>query len=167
MGRRTSSFIVAAVFALVAVTATAFATKPINPRLGWFEGPTSEEGPHRAAVKVVKVGDRRAVGLNIGIEIKCTGEGEPLIQGVSLTTKNLVSWDPKGNMGGPVPVENGKFSRKRTLSFEALTIKAEVSGTFKSASKVVGAVSLSEGKVSYAPGVTCASGKVTFTATHR
>jgi hypothetical protein len=150
--------------AVLASTAIALAATPVTPKIGWFEAPTtSQHNIYAAGVKVAKVGKRLSVGLNTGVEIHCTNGG-PVV-GLLLRTKNTVPGEPGGNLGNPLPLKNGKFSLERTLPFTGGgTIKADVSGSFKSATKVVGAISLSEGKVPYAPELTCSSGKVTYIA---
>lgn len=162
MSRRTLSF-VAAVLTALTVASSTWAADAVVPKPGVFAGPTSQHSL-RASVKVTSVGERRTAGLNIAVQVQCVSENGSAPVLVSLLSNGVVS-GVDGNLGNPVAVKRGKFSLKRTIPFGAGgTVKAAVSGKFKTATKLVGTVSLTEGTLPFAPGATCASGKVTFAA---
>lgn len=162
MTRRASRLIVVAlVLATALATTAAFANKsrkPITPKLGLYYGQVVEppgDGSvtdRKTELKVVKIDKRRgakvrrrsAKGSRLGAELRVIPL--PCINGL----KDVPSVFTKS----PIPIKNGRFRLDRTTHHtthdagapgrnEFESTRMEVSGTFKTATKVVVEVSVS------------------------
>ena len=138
MSQRARCLVVAA-FALMAAFAgtAASAGEPVTPKLGLFYGQVvgpAEGGSvevHETEVKVVKVGKGRGAQVRMS-SFLCTGDQTPPGTGFSVLEKS------------PIPIEDGKFKRDRTLRNVRIasgagtaTTRLVLLGTFKSSTKVV------------------------------
>jgi hypothetical protein len=152
---------------LLVVAAVAFAI-PVTPKTGEFRGTTSQStalGADYAELTVSKSGHAVQVTINKAV-ITC------LVNPSQAPFELEEEISPKSFGGGSVPVKNGKFSYTGAVKNVFSSIgKGEISGTFKSPTKVVGSARFkwAEG-VDLGPGLVgkpCDSGKLAFTATHR
>lgn len=156
---------------LLVIAATALA-KPVTPKTGPFNGSAesaSAPGQMNAAFKVSKSGSRLAVEVTItplSLTCQVTAGGSLPITSTPVSTKML----KQGGKGAPLPVKNGKFSYKGPIygGPSASPGDAEISGTFKSPTKVVASAKFSWASVTLVPGQTapCESGKLTISALH-
>lgn len=170
MSRR-ASLVVAVLVLVAASNATATpASKPVTPKLGLYYGENvgkpenGEVSVQEAEVKVVKIGKSRlGAQFRVPIGTTCTGGLPPTGFGGSERT--------------PVPIKNGKFAFDRTTrgpvsgGAGTATTRLVVSGTFKSATKVVVEASAHSSIAIQYPGQpeikgTC-TGKQTVTAKHQ
>lgn len=144
MSRRALSLIAAALVLVVATAATAAsASKPVTPKLGTYESPVTGSSLREVVVGTVgvgKVGKGRVGGFNGQIGLTCphSSGGEIL--------KVAFGW-----VAAPFPIKNGKFALNRMIHAAGTavggsgrpvgtgtgTTRFVVSGTFKSATKVV------------------------------
>ncbi len=174
MSRRSWDLVVAAalILAVLILAATALA-KPPTPKAGLFEGSAEAAGApgqSNAAFKVTKTAGGQ-VGVEVTITplaVTCQLNGAP----VPATTESVSSKSFKQNgKSAPLPVKNGKFSYKGAIynSLSTSPGKAEISGTFKSPTEVVGTAKFSWDSVALVPGQSapCESGKLTLAATHK
>lgn len=151
---------------LLVVAATALADKPV-PKNGRFNGYTSQgsQSPTHAYFTVSKSG--RAVTLEINpLGLACEVNGSPgFPTGVVVSSKNL---KPTGK-AEPLAIVNGKFSYNGPIyNVLSITGKGQISGTFKSPTKVVGSARFSWASSTLGPGLEgpCDSGRLTFSARH-
>ncbi len=154
-----------AVIALVGAlaVATAAIAKPITPSSGPFSGSTSQK--QETALSVSKAGAGRKVELkSISVEFSCNFQGATLPVGTSFSSKSF----KENEKGLPLPVKNGKFSYKGPLYTGTPQPTIDFSGSFKSATKVVGKVSLTGLTAEAEPGLTgnCQAATLTFNAKH-
>jgi hypothetical protein len=173
MSRRASGLIVAALILMATSGATAAsASEPVTPKLGRYYdqavGPpeNGNVSVRETEVKVVKIGKRQGASVRVSpFPATCNGglKGQPF--GASVLEKS------------PIPIKNGKFTLDRTThgpvaaGAGTATTRTVVSGTFKSATKVVVTVSVSSSiNIQYPeqPEIrgTC-TGKQTATAKHQ
>ncbi|HEY5333709.1 MAG TPA: hypothetical protein VIJ21_09200 [Solirubrobacterales bacterium] len=155
------------VLVLLVVASTALAN-PVTPKGGVFSG-TAEAagapGAGNATFKVTKSGQKVGVEVTLAISLTCKYNGQPI---PLPTTLSSASFKQNGN-GAPLAVKDGKFSYKGPIyGFSASSGKAEVSGTFKSPTKVVGTASFSWSTVELVAGRSgpCESGKLTLAGLH-
>jgi hypothetical protein len=98
--------------------------------------------------------------------LTCQYNGQPIPVNTLVSTKSLKQHDA----GLPLAVKDGKFSYKGAIYGGPTTSpgQAEISGTFKSPTKVVGSASFSWSEVTFVPGQSgpCESGKLTLAAVH-
>lgn len=152
----------ALVFLVVAAAATA---RSVTPKTGVFNGTaatTGSQGDSKLTVKVSKSG----VEVTIALALICELEGAPIPVYTTISSKSF----KRNGEGAPLTVKDGKFSYKGPI-YEGPTTnpgKAEVSGTFKSPTKIVGKASFSWSNVELAAGQSgpCDSGKLTLVAVH-
>lgn len=170
MSRRALSLTVAVLVLAAASGATATsANKPVTPKLGLYYGENvgkpvgGDVSVQEAEVKVVKIGKRRGAQFKVMVGTTCTGGLPPTGFG--------------GTERTPVPIKNGKFAFDRTTrgpvasGAGTATTRLVVSGTFKSATKVVVEASAHSSVSIQYPGQpeimgTC-TGKQTVTAKHQ
>jgi hypothetical protein len=152
---------------LLVVAGTAFA-KPVTPKAGKFNG-TAEAagspGAGNATFKVTKSGRRVGVEVTLSISLTCQYNGQPIPLSTTVSSKSF----KQNGTAAPLSVKNGKFSYKGPIyGFSASPGKAEISGTFKSPTKVVGTASFSWSTVEFVAGQSgpCESGKLTLTGLH-
>jgi hypothetical protein len=173
MSRRASGLIAAALVLVVIPGATAASvSKPVTPKLGIYYD--QEVGPpedgnvsvRETEVKVVRIGRRQGASVRVSpFPATCNGgfRGQPF--GVSVLEKS------------PIQIKDGRFALDRTThgpvagGAGTATTRTVVSGTFKSATKVVVTVSVKSSiSVQYSgqPEIsgTC-MGEQTSTAKHR
>ncbi len=151
---------------LLVVAATALA-KPVAPKGGRFNGTAEAPGalvPGFALFKVSKAGNKVGVEATITLSLTCQLNGEPIPVNSQVSSKSFT----QNEKGAPLPVKNGKFSYKGAIYGATPPGTAEISGTFKSPTKVVGTAKFSWSSVTLVPGESgpCESGKLAFSATH-
>ncbi len=174
MGRRLRHLAGAASLTLVllVVAGTALA-KPAIPKTGPFYGTAEAPGALGAGSATFKV--TKAAGGKLGVEVTitplaltCQVEGGALPITSSAVSTKLLKQDGKG---APLAIKNGKFSYKGAIYGGPSTTpgKAEISGTFKSPTKVVGKAKFSWESVTLVPGrsAPCDSGTMTLIASHK
>ncbi len=173
MGRgswRVAGSVAVAVVAL-ALAATALA-KPVTAKTGVFAGTVVSPGLPvgvPAEFKVSKAGGSRlAVELTIdSLHLTCNSSvGSLPVDTTGISTKQL----KQNGKGAPLAIKNGKFSYKGPIYGGPSTSpgSAEISGSFKSPTKVVATASFSWESVTLVPGQTapCETGKLSFSAKH-
>jgi hypothetical protein len=170
MSRRSRSFVgvFSLLLVLLVVAATALA-KPVTPKGGVFNG-TAETagapGAGNATFKVIKSGKGVGVEVTLTINVICQVSGQPFPVNTVVSSKSFKQHDS----GLPLPVKNAKFSYKGPIYGGPTTNPglAEISGTFKSPTKVVGTASFSWSAVELVAGQTapCESGKLTLAGLH-
>jgi hypothetical protein len=158
-------FAVVALVGALAVT-TAAVAKPITPSSGPFSGSTSQKA--ETTLGVSKAGAGRKVELkSMSINFSCNF---PESTGVPITVPFSSKTFKENEKGLSLPVKNGKFSYKGPIYIGSGTKQPTIdfSGSFKSATKVVGKVSLTAFTVEPEPGFTgtCEAATVTFNAKH-
>ena len=151
---------------LLIVAATALA-KPATPMGGRFNGSAEAPGalaPGGATFKVSKSGSKFAVEVTLTFTLTCQVNGQPFPVNTVISSKSF----KQNESGAPLPVKNGKFSYKGATYGGATPGTAEISGTFKSATKVTGSAHFSWPSLELAPTIEapCDSGKLALTATH-
>jgi hypothetical protein len=169
MSRRSRNFVVVFSLALVllVMAATALA-KPATPKGGVFSGSAEAAGAPgagNATFKVTKSGQKVGVEVTLAISLTCQYNGQRFPLPTTLTS---ASFKQNGN-GAPLSVKDGKFSYKGPIyGLSASPGKAEISGTFKSPTKVVGTASFSWSAVEFVAGQSgpCESGKLTLAGLH-
>ena len=164
MNRKISCLVVAALFLMAALAGTAAsAGKPVPPKVGWYEGGTSQHsGFLRSGVRTIKRGGQLTVGLDIGIEVKCPS---PAVMTLN-TAKTTVGKSP-GALGAPPRLrKNSTFSLVRTVPYNVGgSMRVKIYGKFQSATKVTGTILLSKMKDPELPETDCTGvEKITFTA---
>jgi hypothetical protein len=105
------------------------------------------------------------VEVTLSISLTCQYNGQPIPLPTMFTSASF----KQNENGAPLPVSNGKFSYKGPIyGFSASPGKAEISGTFKSPTKVVGTASFSWSTVEFVAGQSgpCESGKLTLAGLH-
>jgi hypothetical protein len=163
MNRKAARFTASAAFVLLATAATAFAAKPVTPKLGSYESANTEST--NTVIKVVRIGDRWGAEFNASGETTCTDSS-------GRASQLTYYWSEEK----PTPIKNGRFTFKSTKhetvsgGLGTGTLTFQISGTFKSPTKVVGRQSL-HGSYDYPsiPSVgelTCVA-NVGFTAKHK
>jgi hypothetical protein len=167
MSRGSRHFVGALSLALVllVVAATALADKPV-PKNGVLNGYTSQGSPYHGVTHFTVSKSGRAVSLEIvPVSVACEINGSPgFPTGVVVSSKNF---KPSGK-DEPLAIVNGKFSYNGPIySVLSITGKGQISGTFKSPTKVVGSARFSWASSTLGPGLEgpCDSGKLTFSAT--
>jgi hypothetical protein len=138
MSRRALGFVVAVLFLVAAFAVTAAsASQPVTPKLGLYFGEVAsppKDGNvevHETEVKVVKVGKHQGVQVRVSPFLPASCSGDPVPGGFSVLEKS------------PIPIKNGKFKLDRTThpriaaGAGAATMRTVITGTFRSATKVV------------------------------
>ncbi len=151
MKRRALSF--TAVLLLVGLVGAEAAAKAPVPRVGWYEGKTSQHDELLAAgVRVIGRGGNLTVGLNMGIEVKC-----PRRTAMTLSTTRTVVGKSDGALGAPVRLgRNATFALNRTVPRGVGgSMRVRIVGRFRSATKVTGTILLSEVEDEAAPEASC------------
>lgn len=142
---------------------SASAKAEVTPRVGWYEGTTSQRDDLlTAGVRVVKRGGHLRVGLNFGVEFKCPS---PTVTTLS-TTKTVVG-KSSGSLGAPPRLrQNATFSLTRIVPAGVEgSMKIKVFGKFQSATKVTGTILLSKVKDETASEAACSGvEKIAFVA---
>jgi hypothetical protein len=167
MSRRSRYLVGSLSLALVLlIVAAAALAKPATPMAGRFSGSAEAPGalaPGGATFKVSKSGSKFAVEVTLTLTLTCQVNGQPFPVNTVISSKSF----KQNESGAPLPVKNGKFSYKGAI-YGATPGTAEISGTFKSATKVVGSAHFSWASLELAPTIEapCDSGKLTLTATH-
>lgn len=173
MGRRLRYLAGAASLTLVllVIAATALA-KPVTPKAGLFSGST--ESPSAAGLMNVAFKVSKTSGGKVGVEVTITplsltcqfNGGAFPITSSPVSTKLF----KQNGKGAPLAVKNGRFSYKGAIYGGPSTTpgKAEISGTFKSPTKVVGSAKFSWESVTLVVGQSapCESGKLTLSGLH-
>ncbi len=136
MSRRALGLIAAVLVLAAATTATAASTnKSVTPKLGYYESTLgySTAGP-RTAVQVVKIGNRLGAKFRVEIGLTCA---------YSDGTKTHDVFAYQRSQKTPIPIKDGKFAYNRTThgpvaaGSGTATYRPVISGTFRSATKVV------------------------------
>jgi hypothetical protein len=169
MSRRSRSFLGVFSPALVLlVVAAAAMANPVTPKGGVFSG-TAEAagapGAGNATFKVTKSGQKAGVEVTLSISLTCQYNGQPIPVPTTLTSASF----KQNENGAPLAVKDGKFSYKGPIyGFSTSPGKAEISGTFKSPTKVVGTASFSWSAVEIVSGQSgpCESGMLTLAGLH-
>ncbi|HEY1855006.1 MAG TPA: hypothetical protein VGG40_10500 [Solirubrobacterales bacterium] len=162
MGGRTLGLAFVLVLAGLAVAAVAGA-KPVTPSSGPFSGSTSQKLTTTLAVS--KAGAGRKVELkSISIEFSCSSPEGTLPLNTTLSSKAFKEHEK----GLPMPVRSAKFSYKGPLYIGLTHPTIQFAGTFKSAEKVVGTLSVTAFTTEPEPGFisTCGATKLSFNAKH-
>ena len=144
MKRGVLSLIVVMLLAGLAGTEAAVAKTPVVPKVGWYDGTTSQHGDLlTSGVRVIRRGGSLAVGLDMGIEVEC-----PSPTGIKLSTTKTVVGKSSGALGPPPRLRaDATFSLARTVpSGVEGSMRVKVFGSFRSATKVTGTILLSKAK---------------------
>ncbi len=174
MGRRSRHLagLASLTLVLLVIAATALA-KPVSPKTGVFNGTAEASGAVSAGTATFKVS--KTAGGKLGVEVTitplaltCQLNGAPFPISSSAVSTKLFKQNGKG---APLAVKNGKFSYKGAIygGPSPTPGMAEISGTFKSPTKVVGSAKFSWESVVLVPGQSapCESGKMKLSGTHK
>ena len=178
MSRRAWGFAATTMLALLAIAAMALAVAPPTPRIGTFDvkEPTFDGRPTGGTFVVAKSGkQQRKVQFAVSAPAKCTygnGEISNRYKSASFVQKKFIPIKD-----GSLKV-NGTSREPAAGGLLAVTTRGKVSGTFKTATKLVGEMTLvstyvpseanPEGPAIFPGGtMSCKTGKTAFTATYR